>query len=201
MIAVDIDEVLADFISYFVYFHNLMYKTAASKEDIKKYYLNEIFQTDREEMTIRYLEFKALHLIERLKPVKGSLSGIKELIKKGFEPHLVTARPQMIEKETRRWLAIHFKGIELPIHFTHTINGGPQRKKSAICKDIGAKILIDDHIENALECAENGITVYLFDAPWNKTASLPDNIIRVKSWKEIISKLSLRANALKLSLR
>ena len=82
VIAVDIDEVLADFISYFVYFHNLMYKTSTDREDVKKYYLHEVFQTDREEMTIRYLEFKALHLIERLKPVKGSLSGIKELIKK-----------------------------------------------------------------------------------------------------------------------
>ena len=186
VIAVDIDEVLADFISYFVYFHNLMYKTSTDREDVKKYYLHEVFQTDREEMTIRYLEFKALHLIERLKPVKGSLSGIKELIKKGFEPHLVTARPQVIETETRRWLDIHFKGINLPVHFTHTTNGGPQKKKSAICREIGAKILIDDHIDNALDCAQNGITVYLLDAPWNERGSLPPYIIRVKSWKEII---------------
>ena len=189
VIAVDIDEVLADFISYFVYFHNLMYKTNTGKEDVKKYYLHEVFQTDREEMTIRYLEFKALHLIERLKPVKGSLSGIKELVKRGFEPHLVTARPQVIEKETLKWLDFHFKGIELPVHFTHKAQGGPQKKKSAICREIGAKILIDDHVDNALDCAANAIKVYLLDAPWNQRESLPGGIIRVKSWKEIIKVL------------
>lgn len=186
VIAVDIDEVLADFLSYFVYFHNLMYKTSANKNDMKKYYLHEVFNVDRDEMSIRYLEFKALHLLERLEPVKGAKEGIKALIKKGFEPHLVTARPQVIEQETKKWLEIHFKSFDFPIHFTHTTSGKPARKKSEICKQIGAEILIDDHIDNALDCAGSGIKVYLMDAPWNQLEDLPGSIVRVKSWKEII---------------
>ncbi len=189
VIAVDIDEVLADFLSYFVYFHNLMYKTKANKQDMKKYYLHEVFQVDREEMHIRYMEFKTFHLLERLKPVKGAKSGIEKLIALGFTPHLVTARPQIIEKETRKWLDIHFKGLSMPIHFTHNLDG-KQRKKSEICAGIGAKFLIDDHIDNALDCAKNGIVVYLIDAPWNQVDHLPQNIIRVKSWKEIIGKVT-----------
>lgn len=192
VIAVDIDEVLADFFAYFVYFHNLMYKTKVSLKDtnMEKYYLNEVFEVDRAEMHIRYMEFKALHLLEQLKPIQGSQSGMKKLIKMGFEPHLVTARPQIIEEETRKWLSAHFKGIDLPIHFTHPGTGASHHfKKSEICKEIGAEILIDDHIENALDCAENGIKVFLMDAPWNKQEDLPEGVVRVKSWKEITGKL------------
>lgn len=187
VIAVDIDEVLADFFTYFVYFHNLMYKTSVSRDDMTKYYLHQAFNVDREEMSIRYLEFKSLHLLERLEPIKGAKKGIKRLFEMGFEPHLVTARPQIIEEETVRWLKIHFKEFELPIHFTHPATGRVRhRKKSEICKEIGAEILIDDHIDNALDCAENGIKVFLMDAPWNQTEDLPENVVRVKSWKEIV---------------
>lgn len=189
VIAVDIDEVTADFISYFVYFHNLMYKTSMRKDQVSSYYLHQAFQTDKQEMGIRFAEFQSLRLLERIKPAKGAIGGIKKLIKLGFSPHFVTARPQAIEKETREWLKKHFKNIDFPIHFTHPVSGKPKLKKSAICKSIGANILIDDHIENALDCAENGIKVFLMDAPWNQTESLPENVIRVKSWKEILERM------------
>lgn len=188
VIAVDIDEVLADFLTYFVYFHNLMYKTSVKREDFKNYYLHEVLETDREEMHIRYLEFKTFSLLERLRPIKGARVGIKKLIELGFTPHLLTARPKVIEKETRKWLDIHFKGMDLPLHFARD-ERDKFKKKSIICKEIDAKIIIEDHIDNALDCAENGITVYLIDAPWNQRDSLPSNIIRVKSWKEIIKVL------------
>lgn len=188
VIAVDIDEVLAEFMSYFVYFHNLMYKTSTKKEEVEDYYLHKIFNTDRDEMHIRYEEFRTFRLLERLKPVKGATQGIKKLIEMGFTPKLLTARPKDIEKETRKWLNIHFKGIELPLYFARDTQDR-FINKSVVCKAIGAKIIIEDHIDNAIDCAENGITVYLMDAPWNQTGSLPENVIRVKSWKEIIKKL------------
>lgn len=189
IIAVDIDEVTADFISYFIYFHNLMYKTTIKRSEVDSYYLYEAFKTEKQEMRIRFEEFRALHLLERLEPAKGAIEGITKLIERGFEPHFVTARPRTILKETRIWVKKHLQGIKVPLHFTHRSLGMPELKKSLICKRIGAKILIDDHIENALDCAENGIVVYLLDAPWNQTESLPENIIRVKSWKEIVNKL------------
>lgn len=190
VIALDIDEVTADFISYFIYFHNLMYKTNMTRDRVLSYYLHQAFDTDKVEMGIRFAEFQSLRLLERIKPAKGAIEGIKKLIEMGFVPHFVTARPKTIEKETREWLKKHFKNIDFPIHFTHPASGKPKLKKSEICKSIGAKILIDDHMENALDCAENGITVYLIDAPWNQSESLPENVIRVKSWKEILNRIN-----------
>lgn len=190
VVAVDFDEVTADFISYFIYFHNLMYKTNMSRDQMLSYYLHQDFDTDKEEMGIRFAEFRSFKLLEQLKPAMGAIAGIKKLMDLGFVPHFVTARPQSIEKETRVWLKKHFKDIDFPIHFTHPESGQPKLKKSKICHSIGAKIIIDDHIDNALDCAENGITVYLMDAPWNQRESLPDNVIRVKSWKEILRRIN-----------
>lgn len=189
VIAIDIDEVTADFISYFIYFHNLMYKTNIKKKQVSSYYLYEAFKTDKYEMGVRFDEFQSLRLLERLEPAKGAIAGINKLIKFGFSPHFVTARPRTIEQETKLWLKKHFKNLEAPLYFTHQAPGKMELKKSEICKQIGADILIDDHIENALDCAANGIKVYLFDAPWNQTKSLPGNVFRVKSWKEILEKL------------
>lgn len=184
-IAIDIDEVTADFISYFVYFHNLMYKTNFSKDKIASYYLHEAFETEKNEMGLRFAEFQSLHLLEEVKPSEGAIEGIKSLIKRGFSPVFVTARPKTIEKETKLWLQKYFGNNKLPVFFTHQASGMPKLKKSQICKSIGAEILIDDHIDNAIDCAQNGIKVFLFDAPWNQTDDLPQGVIRVKSWKEI----------------
>lgn len=189
VIAVDFDEVTADFISYFIYFHNLMYKTNLKRTQVSSYYLHQAFETSKEEMGIRFAEFRSLKLLEQLKPAKGAIAGINKLIELGFSPNFVTARPQAIEGETRVWFGKYFENRKFPIYFTHEASGRPKLKKSEICKSIGARILIDDHIENALDCAENGIKVFLFDAPWNQTEDLPEGVIRVKSWKEIISKL------------
>src|SRR3989344_9691588 len=151
-IAVDIDEVTADFISYFIYFHNLMYKTSMKKNEVSSYYLYKAFNTDRKEMGIRFAEFQTLRLLERLEPAKGAIEGIKKLISRGFSPSFVTARHRTIEKETKAWVKKYFKDIKLQIYFTHQLEGKNELKKSAICKQIGASILIDDHIENALDC-------------------------------------------------
>jgi hypothetical protein len=37
------------------------------------------------------------------------------------------------------------------------------KKKSQVCKEIGAEILIDDALEHARDCGEKGIKVFLFD--------------------------------------
>lgn len=49
------------------------------------------------------------------------------------------------------------------------------RKKSDICKAVGASLLIDDNPSYAMECAAAGINVLLYD--WNRSypwSKLPD---------------------------
>ncbi len=193
IIAVDIDEVLAGFIDYFVEYHNLTYKTSVTKDKVYTFDLEEVFGVTHEEISSRMIAFGEQGHNIKMKPVEGAVEGVDELLKRGYELHLVTSRPGVIEKDTRAWIEIYFKGKFTGLHhaFNQKIHKeGSKKKKWEICKKIGAEILIDDFLANALSCSENGIKVFLMDAPWNQTEHLPENVLRVKSWEEIIKKLT-----------
>lgn len=57
-------------------------------------------------------------------------------------------------------------------------------EKYAICQKISADIMIDDNPDIAMFLAQRGITVLLFDAPYNKNVT-HKNITRVHDWDEI----------------
>ena len=67
------------------------------------------------------------------------------------------------------------------------------------CRSIGADILIDDNPQYAMECAQHGIEVLLFDHknsyPWSKTSDGPVHplITRVQDWDEVQVNLLARA--------
>ena len=67
-----------------------------------------------------------------------------------------------------------------------------------LCRGVGAQILIDDNPDYAVDCAENGIEVLLFDLdnsyPWSKTQGGPEHplITRVHSWQEVEEELKGR---------
>lgn len=76
---------------------------------------------------------------------------------------------------------------------------GTSRKKSEICKSIGAHVLIDDNPSYAVECASAGINVLLYDwqsgYPWSK---LPQGAAHpliqvVKDWEEVEQALEVLA--------
>lgn len=63
-------------------------------------------------------------------------------------------------------------------------------RKAQVCQDIGADLLIDDHLSHAELAAKCGVQVFLFgDYPWNKADSLSPNITRVGGWGDVAQKL------------
>ena len=89
------------------------------------------------------------------------------------------------------------------VHFgNHYALEGESRKKSEICAAIGAQVLIDDNPGYALDCAEAGMQVLLFDwhlnYPWAKTEgngpSHP-NITRVADWAAVETVLGVLARS------
>jgi uncharacterized HAD superfamily protein len=192
VIAVDIDEVLADFIAYFVNYHNLTYRTRMTRDKVFSFSLHEVFEVTKEDITEKMIRFSSEGHDTKITLVPGAQEGIDALLKKGYELHLVTSRPEAIQKQTEGWIANHFPGKFTNLHHAFNPNihkDGSKKKKWEICKEIGAGILIEDFLPNALGCVENGIKVLLMDTPWNQTDHLPENIIRVKSWEEITKKL------------
>ncbi len=107
------------------------------------------------------------------------------LKKAGKELHVVTARHSDLREYTQKYIQKHFPNIFTEIYFADHFTEN-HRKKSEICEEIGATLLIDDSIENALDCAENDIQAILLKKPWNKNRSeTHKNIFKIDNWKDL----------------
>lgn len=186
IIGVDMDEVLVDLIVDVLRYHNEKYGTSHSKEDISTYDLQNIWNVTWEETVQRFLDFYDTDYFDRGEVIELAKEGVARLAEK-HELHVITGRPDSVEEKTRKWLDTHFPGFFKSINFTNTWGDGKgkPRNKGEICRELGVEVLIDDHLNYASDAAKQGVKVLLMDAPWNRSAELPENVKRVLSWAEI----------------
>ncbi|KAF9976287.1 hypothetical protein BGZ73_008833 [Actinomortierella ambigua] len=198
VIAVDLDEVLARTSLAIAEFHNDTYGTNLTMDDFISYDYSKIWGGTREESILKWRAFFDSPYFLKVEPVEGSLETLKLLKSRRFSLVIVTARQQFVAELTKKFVDRHYPGIFESIYFANHYLTEQERltfiskPKSAICRDVGAELLIDDSLENAIEVAQEGISVLLFDLHgeyrWNKLApgeELPEKITRVKSWKDI----------------
>jgi len=185
-IILDIDEVLADTLTQVIIWHNKNYNTSLKPENFYNYKFWEIWGGTKDEAIVKVMEFFQSKYPENIMPVKGSQRGV-ENISKISNIHIVTSRRREFIPLTKSWLEKNFpKGfasVEFTAYYTH--NNNTPIKKSDVCKKLDAKIIVEDDLEHALDCAKEGIKVLLLDKPWNRDVE-HDNIIRVYSWDEIV---------------
>lgn len=86
---------------------------------------------------------------------------------------VVTSRQHVIRDETLEWIDRHYPKVFSDVHFgNHFAKSGQSKKKSEICEEIGADVLIDDNPRYAHECASSGMHVLLFNwqrqYPWSR---------------------------------
>ncbi len=186
-IGVDIDSVIAEVTPQLFRFHNDIYKTKHTKRKHTTYDLSPFWKTSPEETLKRIYEFYDSPYFDLIKPVKGSIKGIRLLIR-NHTLSAITSRPYYIEEKTVRWLNVHFPKRFSAIHHTNWVSSptSPKKKKSEVCLELGIELLIDDHLDFAFDVASTGIPVFLFNQPWNQTKDLPKGVRRVYSWKEIV---------------
>eukprot|EP00959_Pyramimonas_sp_CCMP1952_P301737 6313326-Pyramimonas_sp.AAC.1 len=118
---------------------------------------------------------------------------------------VVTSRQHVIQEPTLLWLEENFPGVFTSVHFgNHFAMEGTSRKKSEICRELNADVLIDDNPGYAMDCAEAGMQVLLFDwnleYPWSKTevdgvwnGPHHPNITRVSDWAAVETMLGVFA--------
>ncbi|EIN13376.1 hypothetical protein PUNSTDRAFT_117170 [Punctularia strigosozonata HHB-11173 SS5] len=116
-------------------------------------------------------------------PVLGAAEGLQKLKDMGYRLVVVTARERAELPPTEEWLEKYFPDVFHDIvctgsSFTFVGEGGHQittkMSKVQACQDLGAQVLIDDSIENALIVAGASppIPVLLFgEHQWNKRVS------------------------------
>lgn len=211
-IAVDVDEVLGRFV------HSLnafCYETYSCQYDVKDYFVYDfarVWQCSQDESNRRVHEFfDSAHFRDGIEVIPGShesLLRLKESIS-DIKLNVVTSRQHVIQDHTMDWLENHFPDTFDAVYFgNHFALEGVSKKKSEICAEIGASVLIDDNPVYAMECAQAGIKVLLYDweleYPWSKTEQGPvhDNIVRVSSWLEVeerIHEMSLSLSLLNVA--
>ena len=194
-IAVDVDEVLGQFL---VSLNAYYLETFAKSYDIShydEYYFCKIWDMSPEAAEdVVHNFYKSHHFTDGINPVPGALAGLKEL-KSKCDLVVITSRQNVIQDMTRKWIETHYPGIFSEIYFcNHFAKDGTSISKSKMASRVGADMLIDDNPGYAIDCATNGLDVILFDYesryPWSKACKEHERIHTCGSWSDVLKKIS-----------
>lgn len=183
----DIDEVLVGTVSHILQYHNEVYKTNFKFQDIKDYDFWKLWGGTKEEAIKKVYGFYASSHFKELKPFPEAIESIN-ILRKEHELIIVTARQADIKEATYNWINAYFPNSFSAIHFAddyEQIMGKKYKRKSSICEDSGIELMLEDHPNCALECANCGINTILFSKAWNAALS-HEKIIRTNSWPEAL---------------
>lgn len=187
ILAVDLDEVLGQFVDSVCKWHNRLYKTSMHPSSFRSYHFSAaVPEFGDQDTTARkieeFLEGPASDTnvpgpsaeFLSILPVPGSRAAL-EALSAEFELHVVTARSDRIAPATRTWLSEHFGSLFTSVTFTNAYKNGVETKqitKGTVCRDMGAVCLIDDNVGYSLEASEHIPLALLFGAySWNTRAA------------------------------
>ncbi|KAJ8543048.1 hypothetical protein K7X08_005571 [Anisodus acutangulus] len=197
VVAVDVDEVLGNFVSALNEFVADRYSAYHSVSEYHVYEFFKIWKCSRDEADIRVHEFfKTSYFKTGIRPIPGARQTLQKL-SRFCNLSIVTSRQNAIKDHTIEWIERHYPGLFQDMHFgNHFALNGQSIAKSDMCRSLGATVLIDDNPRYAIECAQVGIKVLLFDYensyPWSKSESLNGHpmVKKVHNWGEVEHQLA-----------
>lgn len=191
IIGVDLDDTLVCCIKHFLDFYNDKHNTEFAVDDINAYGMWDVFGCSKESVMADISEFYSHPAFDNLTPIEGSVQAVQRLTQE-HDIYLITARPSYEEGKIRNMIEFNYRSCFKDIILTDQVfEKDNARKKSEICNDIGAKLMIDDSISHAYDCISEGIDVFLMDMPWNQSYKADDKITKVYSWKDIEKEINL----------
>lgn len=189
-IAVDIDEVLADFVNHFVRFSNERWSTTLCFDDYDENWA-AMWGVDLDEMKVRAQSYYNSDLVENLTVIPGAHKGLTSLAV-NYDIVALTSRPRVVSHRTVSWIDKHYGELltEETIHFAglwdELTEHSHKRTKGELVQDLGIDILIDDQPKHCLGAAECGKSAILFgDYAWNRDIMLPSNVVRCVDWSAV----------------
>lgn len=182
VLAIDLDEVLGQFVVAICLWHNRRFNTSLISSDFVSYHFAAVTGWGSDAQAagkVREflsgpagdtgIEGPAPEFLA-VQPVAGAhaaLSALQHL----FDLVVVTARSEDIGVVTREWLAAHFPGIFSRIILCNAYGSDGhhvRRSKGDVCKEIGAVALVDDNVGYCLDAARAVPLAFLFgDYAWN----------------------------------
>lgn len=195
IIAVDIDDVLADSAKGLVEYSNKKWGTHLTPDDYDDHWalMWGVDEQEAEKRAVEYIHKDMPGIVakyshdEEAEPVLRQLSRNYKLI-------IVTSRRRAIEKDTLEWLEDRYAGLFEETHFAgiwEDLSEGLYKRlsktKGDLLKSIKADYLIDDQPKHCVSAAEQGITAILFgNYRWNRDVELRPNMVRAKNWQEVL---------------
>lgn len=163
VLAIDVDEVLGQFVRQLCLFHNHNYGTSLTPEDFESYFFHEVWGGSRSSADAKMDEFfDSPFFLDGIPVVEGAERVLRKHAA-NFDLHVVTSRQDVLRAHTRRWVDANYPGLFAELHFgNHFSKDGVQKSKPELCSAIGAVLIIDDNMRYATQCAAAGIPAYLF---------------------------------------
>lgn len=198
VIAVDIDNVLIDFIGSFVDYANAELGYDIDKKTIKSNVLWPYFNIDRMGHWDIFFKYYKTEYASKAAPIKDC----REVLSKLSKDHriiAITGRPETVKAETESWLHTYLGDVIDEVIYTNTNldeNDPDRRSKSECCFAHKADIIIDDDHFFANECAEAGIPTIYFKTPYNEKDKRHDDLFVAEDWKHVLSIINERKTRL-----
>lgn len=174
-IGIDLDGTVADNFDLLVETFNGYCGKSLQGKDIKQYSLCKTYNITEQEFN-DLMDQKEEGIIMASPLIPFVREKIHQLVKDGWEVHIITARHPKYKNITESWL--QNKGI--PYSGLHLLNS---HDKLSLCKELKVRCMIEDNVHNAYQLADGGVNVILFEAPHNQC--WPWQGIRCCSWEEI----------------
>ncbi len=184
-IAIDIDDVLADFQIPFLKFYNNQHGTSFTPKDITTYSYADVLGIPFDEVLRTVYAFYDTKEFIDITPTQGSQAVVHELSKK-HRIFVLTSRPFHIENTTQQWIKKHFENCICSIlHTNQFSNNASNITKTELCLQNEIALLLEDAPPYIVDALRHNIKTIVFDKPWNR--NIPDHplLTRVKSWKEV----------------
>jgi len=190
-IAIDIDDTVLNFLDGFFSFYKKHHNPSFDykREKVSNYLFEDILGIDTNKVISLFSEFKKTHFFKKMTPLDGAKEAIIKL-SKGNEIIFITARPSDLNQETKEHLDSLFPKHNFQIIHSHDSKNNKIKEKADFCKDLGIEVIIEDDKKAALNCAQKGIACFLIDQPWNRDMGDCARIMRVKTWPEIVEKVT-----------
>lgn len=187
-IGLDLDEVIVEFARGYLNLYNQKYNKNVKFEEIFSYNLWEPLRISRKEAFDLADDYYDSESFDNIKLVDGAKQGLEKLAHNN-ELLIVTSRPIYVQHKTEEFLQRTFPEVPIDVVYSGDVFNSQGKTKANICENLGLSWFVEDREEYALECAERGIKVLLFDKPWNRNGQLHKNITRVFSWQHILEEI------------
>jgi uncharacterized HAD superfamily protein len=105
---------------------------------------------------------------------------IRTLYRRGWEIHIITARPSEVHQATLDWLDTQHIGYCVTrVHCTED--------KAPLAQELGCRVFVEDNLRTAEKLGALGMRSYLIDASYNQAPL--QHSIRIKGWRPLLADL------------